>query len=70
MRVNFGLPAPLLAIAATYASVVDLENPEGIGRLPAMGWNAWNEYAYDINEDIFLQVSDLLVELGLKQSSQ
>lgn len=68
MRVHFGLSAPLVAIAATAAAAVGLENPEGIGRLPAMGWNSWNEYACDINEDVFLQVSDLLIELGLKDA--
>lgn len=43
-----------------------LVSPDGTGRLPALGWNSWNEYACDINESVFLRVSDLLVELGLK----
>lgn len=59
---------PFLAITARYASAVVLKNPEGIGRLPAMGWNSWNEYACNINQDIFLQVSDHLIELGLKDA--
>ncbi|KAK7928293.1 hypothetical protein PG985_005291 [Apiospora marii] len=43
-----------------------LVSPDGTGRLPAMGWNSWNEYACNINEDVFLRVADLMVELGLK----
>lgn len=36
------------------------------GRLPAMGWNSWNEYQCNINESLFLEVGNLLVSLGLK----
>ncbi|RMZ68051.1 alpha-galactosidase [Pyrenophora seminiperda CCB06] len=35
------------------------------GRLPAMGWNSWNEYACAINETVFLEVGVLLNTLGL-----
>ena len=37
------------------------------GRLPAMGWNSWNEYACAINETVFLEVGGLLHTLGLKE---
>ncbi|KAK8079683.1 hypothetical protein PG997_007501, partial [Apiospora hydei] len=43
-----------------------LVSPDGTGRLPAMGWNSWNEYACDISEDVFVRVADLMVHLGLK----
>ncbi|KAK3987608.1 glycoside hydrolase, partial [Cladorrhinum sp. PSN332] len=43
-----------------------LVSPDGTGRLPAMGWNSWNEYACDINETVFLNVAQQLVVLGLK----
>ncbi|KAK8029214.1 hypothetical protein PG991_006270 [Apiospora marii] len=43
-----------------------LVSPDGTGRLPAMGWNSWNEYACNISDDVFLRVADLMVELGLK----
>lgn len=36
------------------------------GRLPAMGWNSWNEYGCDINETVFLGVGELMLSLGLK----
>ena len=38
------------------------------GRLPAMGWNSWNEYACDINEDIFLKIGQRIIDLGLKDA--
>ncbi|KAI2488406.1 Alpha-galactosidase [Pyrenophora tritici-repentis] len=37
------------------------------GRLPAMGWNSWNEYGCAINESVFLEVGELLNTLGLKK---
>ncbi|KAK8111616.1 alpha-galactosidase precursor [Apiospora kogelbergensis] len=32
-----------------------------------MGWNSWNEYACDISDDVFVQVADLVVNLGLRE---
>jgi alpha-galactosidase len=43
-----------------------LVSPDGTGRLPAMGWNSWNEYACDISDNVFVTVAGLLVSLGLK----
>jgi alpha-galactosidase len=37
----------------------------GLGRTPQMGWNTWNHYGCNINEDIFKKNVDLLVESGL-----
>lgn len=53
----------MAAMAPAASAIV---SPDGTGRLPAMGWNSWNEYACDINETVFVQVSELLVSLGLK----
>ena len=43
-----------------------LTSPGGVGRLPALGWNSWNEYGCDISEEVFLDVAQRLVDLGLK----
>lgn len=40
--------------------------PDGVGRLPALGWNSWNEFACDISEDKFLTAANKFVELGFK----
>ena len=47
-------------------SVEAIVSPDGVGRLPAMGWNSWNQYACNINESIFLTVGKQLVSLGLR----
>lgn len=55
------LAGPLMA-----SSAMAIESPDGTGRLPAMGWNSWNEYGCNINEEVFVEVGELLVSLGLK----
>lgn len=31
-----------------------------------MGWNFWNEYVCDINEEVFVIIVDLMVDFGFK----
>ncbi|KAL9943416.1 hypothetical protein ACHAQF_001714 [Verticillium nonalfalfae] len=57
------LPAGL-ALATTGAA--QLTSPGGVGRLPALGWNSWNEYGCNIDESVFLKVGHHLVDYGLK----
>ncbi len=45
-----------------------LKQPDGVGRLPALGWNSWNAYGCDINEKSFLDAANSMVKLGLKVS--
>lgn len=39
-----------------------------VGRLPALGWNSWNAYQLNINEEKILSAAQKLVDLGLKVS--
>lgn len=57
---------PLVMLAGSAANA--LVSPDGAGRLPAMGWNSWNEYGCDIHEEVFVTVADLMVDLGLKNA--
>ncbi|KAL6643363.1 hypothetical protein ACP70R_019028 [Stipagrostis hirtigluma subsp. patula] len=40
-----------------------LEN--GLGRTPQMGWNSWNHFHRNINEEIIRQIADAMVDSGL-----
>ncbi|KAH9871154.1 hypothetical protein J1614_006729 [Plenodomus biglobosus] len=52
---------------AFFARSHALVSKDGVtGRLPAMGWNSWNEYECSIDEAVFLDVGNRLVSLGLK----
>ncbi|KAH8692767.1 alpha-galactosidase 1 [Talaromyces proteolyticus] len=46
-------------------SVLGLVQPNGVGRLPALGWNSWNAFNCDIDEDKFLTAAQKLKDLGL-----
>jgi alpha-galactosidase len=52
-----------LALAGPTVAIV---SQDGTGRLPAMGWNSWNEYGCDIKDSDFIKVGELLISLGLK----
>jgi alpha-galactosidase len=44
-------------------SVSSLNN--GLGIVPQMGWNTWNKFGCEINEDLIKQTADQLVQIGL-----
>ena len=39
---------------------------EKVGKLPALGWNSWNAFRCNINEEQFLIAANKIVEFGLK----
>ena len=59
--------AGLLIVAAVAAVVNSLPTEDGSGRLPALGWNSWNEYGCDINETVFVTVAENINSLGLRK---
>lgn len=63
--------ASLLGLAfALYGSRVDaLVSTDGTtGRLPAMGWNSWNNFGCNINASVFEATAQKMVDLGLKDA--
>jgi len=57
----------ILLRALSASSVVAVVSRDArTGCLPAMGWNSWNEYACNIDETVFVAVTQKLVALGLK----
>jgi len=51
----------LLLGSITGASALD----NGLGLTPQMGWNSWNKFACDVNEDVIKQTADAIKKLGL-----
>jgi alpha-galactosidase len=35
---------------------------------PPMGWNSWNKFACDVNEDLIRQTADAMVSSGMKDA--
>ena len=41
---------------------------EGLAQTPPLGWNSWNTFATDINEELVKNIADKFIELGLKDA--
>lgn len=41
---------------------------EGLALTPPMGWNSWNAFRCDINEDLIKEIADTFVESGMKDA--
>lgn len=52
----------ILAVQFTYGQKFDL------AKTPPMGWNSWNTFACDINEDLIRKTADVLVSSGMKDA--
>jgi alpha-galactosidase len=65
-KLAMGLRPGFLAFALSGPCFALVSSDGFTGRLPAMGWNSWNEYACNINETVFLTTAGLLISLGLK----
>lgn len=41
---------------------------DNLAQTPPMGWNSWNTFRYDINEELVKETADLFIEKGLKNA--
>ena len=55
-----------LLLALGLRGVVALDN--GVGDVPAMGWNSWNSFRCDINEGLIREVARAMVSSGLRDA--
>ncbi|KAK3651045.1 hypothetical protein LTR22_012293 [Elasticomyces elasticus] len=53
---------------AVLPAVLGLELPGGVGRLPALGWNSWNAYYCDVDQDKIMLAANAMVDLGFKDA--
>jgi len=56
----------LVPLVAALPSAQGLVRQDGVGKLPALGWNSWNAFYCDITENDFLNAAQQMVNLGLK----
>jgi len=40
----------------------------GLALTPPMGWNSWNKFACDVNEDMIRSMADAMVKSGMKDA--
>jgi alpha-galactosidase len=56
----------VLALLIPLESAVALDN--GLALTPPMGWNSWNTFRLNINEDLVKQVADMMIEKGFRDA--
>lgn len=42
--------------------------PNGLAPTPPMGWNSWNHFGCNINENIIKEMADAMVSSGMKDA--
>ncbi|KIJ12200.1 alpha-galactosidase [Paxillus involutus ATCC 200175] len=63
MALPFNTLATAVGILSTASSVIALQN--GVGKLPVMGYNAWNVFQCNVNESLIIQTAQYMKEYGL-----
>ena len=53
----------ILFISLNLTLIHSIDN--GLGKTPPMGWNGWNQYLCEVNETVFKQNANKIIELGL-----
>lgn len=56
----------LLALAAFATAPVSAQKFPGLALTPPMGWNSWNKFQCDVNEDLIRQTADAMATNGMK----
>lgn len=51
-------------LLSLFTSAFALDN--GLALTPAMGWNSWNKFACEIDENLIKKTADALVDTGLR----
>jgi len=63
------LPVLALAVAGTPASANTTSPPLGdLAPTPPLGWNSWNKFGCDINEDLIKESADAMVSSGMRDA--
>ncbi|MGD9991659.1 MAG: glycoside hydrolase family 27 protein [Salinivirgaceae bacterium] len=58
----------IFLILIAFSLLAQAQKFENLALTPPMGWNSWNHFACDINEDIIRQMADAMVLSGMKDA--
>ena len=58
----------IFLLAITFSVHSFAQKFEGLALTPPMGWNSWNTFGTDINEELVKDIADKFIELGLKDA--
>ncbi|KAJ5831777.1 hypothetical protein N7474_000088 [Penicillium riverlandense] len=55
-----------VAVLSLLPTADALVRKDGVGKLPALGWNSWNAFGCDVNSTKILTAATEMIQLGLK----
>ena len=58
----------LCAFVSNTSSLPAKAAENGLALTPPMGWNSWNKFACDVNEDLIKGMADAMVSSGMKEA--
>ncbi|MEN8230480.1 MAG: glycoside hydrolase family 27 protein, partial [Bacteroidota bacterium] len=41
---------------------------DGVALTPPLGWNSWNKFGCDVNEELIQEIADAMVSTGMKEA--
>ena len=72
MRSSIIIIATLFLTIAAYCQTNKYEQIykkfEGLALTPPMGWNSWNKFACNVDENMIRQMADAMVSTGMKDA--
>jgi alpha-galactosidase len=63
---TFIMLAAIMVCAVSLTNAYPLDNR--LARTPPMGWNSWNKFACDVNEQLIREMADAMVTSGMKDA--
>jgi len=51
-----------------FSTLLIAQKFEGLALTPPMGWNSWNRFACDVNEELIRETADAMVSSGMKDA--
>ena len=63
---TFIVLAAIMLCAVSLTNAYPLDN--GFARTPPMGWNSWNKFACNVNEQLIREMADAMVTSGMKDA--
>jgi len=58
----------LLLVFLTVPVILYSQKFENLALTPPMGWNSWNTFGVEIDEQLIMEMADILVESGMKEA--
>lgn len=58
----------MLALSLSWSGIANAQKFEGLAVTPPMGWNSWNQFDCDIDEELVRQTADAFVSTGLRDA--